>query len=399
MKKDIQMMIIPDVHGREFWKDALQAHSDVPVIFLGDYLDPYPDEKISDSVALGVLADILQLKKSRPDSVHLLLGNHDLAYIDGRIQCGRHRWLDEKEISRIFMGDLPCFDLAFEQRIGGKRFLFSHAGVSVGWLQQHRDIFGGMPICGELFDMMYKSPELRDCIIGALGDVSVARWGETKFGSMIWADVMEMMYTKMLLPGFVQVFGHSLQEVEPCCMKDRAYCLDCCRVFYIDSVGDIRAYDDDRVVGDDRYIFLDIDGVVTSGKSHYRFDPDCFERLGKIIDATDARIVITSSWKGQTVKQTCRYLTDGLDPYVGDHPFPFCDRIVGITRDWPVVDDEFTRGKEVDAYLKRHSCRSYVILDDILDFMPEQHDHLVSVHDSTGISDDDVRKAIDILLS
>lgn len=398
MKKDIQLLIVPDVHGRDFWKKPVLSHPDMPVVFLGDYLDQYGDEHISDDQAISIFKEIIALKRSRPESVHVLLGNHDMAYVDPRIGCGRHKWLDEYAIKCIYKDAEDCFDLAYDQFIGGKRFLFSHAGVSAGWVSLHKDIFHGMPMCAALFDQMYKMPELKDCMIDILGDVSIARWGEAKFGSMIWADVMEMMCSKMLIPGFVQVFGHSQQEFEPCCLKDHAYCLDCRKVFYIDSAGDVRDYDSDRIVGDDRYVFLDIDGTITSGKSHYKFDPECLDRLGKILDATDARIVITSSWKGQTVKETCRYLTDKLDPYVGDYPFPFCDRIVGVTRDWPVIDDEYTRGKEVDAYLKKHSCRSYVILDDVQDFMPEQDSHFVYVHDSTGISDSDVQKAIEILM-
>ena len=36
---DNDILIIPDVHGREFWKEA----KDYPgkIVFLGDYLDPY----------------------------------------------------------------------------------------------------------------------------------------------------------------------------------------------------------------------------------------------------------------------------------------------------------------------------------------------------------------------
>lgn len=398
MKKDIQLLIVPDVHGRDFWRKPVLSHPDMPVVFLGDYLDQYGEEHIHDDQAISIFKEIIALKRARPESVHVLLGNHDMAYVDPRIGCGRHKWLDEYAIKRIYKDADDCFDLAYDQLIGGKRFLFSHAGVSMGWLSLHKDIFSGMPMCAELFDLMYKSSELRDRMIDALTDVSMARWGQSKFGSMIWSDVQEMMLPQMQLPGFVQVFGHSKQEIEPCCLKDQAYCLDCRRVFYIDSAGDIRDYDSDRVVGQDRYIFLDIDGVVTSGRSHYFFDPECFERLGRILDATDARIIISSSWKGLTVKETIGHLTDTRDPYVAGHPFPFCDRIVGVTRDWCVMDDDFERGKEVDAYLKQHSCASYVILDDREDFLPEQLDHFVCIQDSIGISDDDVKKAMEILL-
>ena len=38
-----RILIIPDVHGRTFWRDAVEAAGEMPIVFLGDYLDPYPD--------------------------------------------------------------------------------------------------------------------------------------------------------------------------------------------------------------------------------------------------------------------------------------------------------------------------------------------------------------------
>ena len=44
--ENIHTLIIPDVHGRTFWKYAIQQYPiekypDIKIIFLGDYLDPY----------------------------------------------------------------------------------------------------------------------------------------------------------------------------------------------------------------------------------------------------------------------------------------------------------------------------------------------------------------------
>ena len=40
------MIIIPDVHGRSFWKEYVKGHEEEDIIFLGDYLDPYGYEGI-----------------------------------------------------------------------------------------------------------------------------------------------------------------------------------------------------------------------------------------------------------------------------------------------------------------------------------------------------------------
>ena len=34
------ILIIPDIHGRTFWKECIKCECD-EIIFLGDYLDPY----------------------------------------------------------------------------------------------------------------------------------------------------------------------------------------------------------------------------------------------------------------------------------------------------------------------------------------------------------------------
>lgn len=88
----MRYILIPDVHGRDFWRSAIEARRDDDmVIFLGDYVDPYPHERISNEVALQCLKDIIELKKSDPDHIVLLLGNHDLGYLVGRDFCSaRH---------------------------------------------------------------------------------------------------------------------------------------------------------------------------------------------------------------------------------------------------------------------------------------------------------------------
>ena len=50
MKKGI--LIIPDVHGRDFWKEAIERKDYEKAVFLGDYSDPYDIEGITDDVAI-----------------------------------------------------------------------------------------------------------------------------------------------------------------------------------------------------------------------------------------------------------------------------------------------------------------------------------------------------------
>ena len=54
-----KILIIPDVHGRQFWKKAVGSGDYDKVVFLGDYLDPYPDERIGELTAQHNFEDIL----------------------------------------------------------------------------------------------------------------------------------------------------------------------------------------------------------------------------------------------------------------------------------------------------------------------------------------------------
>ena len=69
-----KLLLIPDVHGRKFWKDAIEKHFDEcdKVIFLGDYLDAYPDEEITRKQEKDNFAEILKLKENNRITVIII---------------------------------------------------------------------------------------------------------------------------------------------------------------------------------------------------------------------------------------------------------------------------------------------------------------------------------------
>lgn len=151
-----------------------------------------------------------------------------------------------------------------------------------------------------------------------------------------------------------------------------------------------------------KLIFLDIDGVLDTYKSRYQLDPVLMERLGTLLAHTDAKIVVSSSWRSNDVASTVEFMTDSDNPSVGSHPFPFTDKVVGITPIlYSVIDGDIdrpaTRGEEIAAYLKAHPCDNYVILDDCDEMLRDQWPHLVLVNDEVGLTEADVEKAVGIL--
>ena len=230
-------IIIPDVDGRDFWRWAV-AHrkEEDSVIFLGDYLDPYEDEWIYWSDAYKGLLDIIELKRTNPDKVVLLLGNHDLHYLFPMVHGSRYNEYQAEKIRKTFMDNMDCFQMAAECEIDGKRYLFTHAGVNKVWAEKHADLFGPVEkITAETFnDLMFK-----DEFVEALGDISKLRWGSDPAGSMVWADVEEFEWREARLPNVIQVFGHTLQDNGPRVIDHSIYCLDCRRTFCLDASGEM----------------------------------------------------------------------------------------------------------------------------------------------------------------
>lgn len=142
-----------------------------------------------------------------------------------------------------------------------------------------------------------------------------------------------------------------------------------------------------------KYIFLDIDGVITTPSSGYCLDPEKMMLLGKLISLTDSWLVISSSWRAANVPDTILNLTDYDNQYVRDYPFMFTNRIVGIT---PHIQGG-CRGDEIKAYMKEKPCDAYIILDDESDILPEQMPFFVHTDGDDGITEDDVKKGMKIL--
>lgn len=227
---DSRLLIIPDVHGRLFWKEAVQTQEYDKVIFLGDYVDPYGEEGVSDPEAYRNFSDILRFKKEQKDRVVLLLGNHDLHYASNRFRvnaCGtRYNSALADVLQQLFMGYRSFFQLAY-QVCGDQRYLFTHAGVNTAWFHRHESLIQELE--ANRLNHLLDTQKGMD----ALAEVGTERGGDYPTGSMVWADVDEM---KMNTPfeGVYQVFGHSLSPDGPV-ITDHFACLDCRKSFILDQ--------------------------------------------------------------------------------------------------------------------------------------------------------------------
>ncbi|MCR4616806.1 MAG: hypothetical protein K5669_01325 [Lachnospiraceae bacterium] len=156
-----------------------------------------------------------------------------------------------------------------------------------------------------------------------------------------------------------------------------------------------------------KYIFMDVDGVLNNENTK-----DCnpsgytgvsmklVHNLAKIVKSTNAKIILTSDWKyGWSEIQSC--CDDDIIYLLGK--LKKCGlKIYNRTYDEKLEDCFYTdRGVGIRHFLE--SCEDvegYVIIDNhvFADFDNEQKAHFIHTDSKKGLTEDDVQKAIEILL-
>jgi hypothetical protein len=159
-------------------------------------------------------------------------------------------------------------------------------------------------------------------------------------------------------------------------------------------------------------LFLDMDGVCNDHVAHprtryCRTDPACVERLDRILIATDAEIVLTSSWR--YLVHSGQMTLVGLRNLLHTHWIDG-ERLIGITRRdisdlRPRSRAHTDRGPQITEWIvDRFGVDpfvwegSYVVLDD-LDLEIGNCGHpFVQTIGTVGLTDADADRAIAILL-
>jgi hypothetical protein len=158
-----------------------------------------------------------------------------------------------------------------------------------------------------------------------------------------------------------------------------------------------------------KIIFLDVDGVLNSWNwwderekldpehkhdDAFELDPKAIEVLKTIIDRTGAKIVVSSTWRFCYYNLLISLLKEVI-PYIeviGKTPRKDCDMCV--------------RGNEILKWLKDneavtgvpyHIYKNYLILDDDSDMLYWQKDNFIKTHYQTGLIEEYVDKAVEIL--
>jgi hypothetical protein len=163
----------------------------------------------------------------------------------------------------------------------------------------------------------------------------------------------------------------------------------------------------------DKYIFLDIDGVIATPENvkngTWALVDSKQVLLQDILKRTEAKIVLSSSWRKHTVEDTIQYMRE--------EGFWFADKIVGVTlRAYQFIERgthlSIPRGAEIKQWIDTHIHSDngknwvkkqigidyqYVILDDDNDMLTSQSEHFVRCDTMVGLTIENAARAIYIL--
>ena len=228
------MLVIPDIHGRSFWKEAVKGKESEEIIFLGDYLDPYTGrEDITKEDALENFKEIIEFKKAHPDNVILLIGNHDCTYAISKSICMcRTDMKNFKTIEKAFNDNRELFTFGIVKEIDGINYVFSHAGLHKVYAQL---VFGkrkapNVKVAIKKFNEAYQNNDME--VLKKLMFVSSYRGGWGPIGSIVWADVREWINSEEYKNTY-QIFGHT--GAKDCLITEKFAMLDCKRAFIFDN--------------------------------------------------------------------------------------------------------------------------------------------------------------------
>jgi hypothetical protein len=204
----MKIVVLGDIHGRLCWKDIIEKENPDKVVFLGDYVTTH--DGITVDQQLSNLENILKYKEDNFDKVILLRGNHDnqcLGYYWAK--CSGYNikleeYMSKDPFKERFL-ELTQWIYIYDD------FIFSHAGVSIIWLENEveRDYVN---------DSEEKSINLEVILnhinkmgpsesFGFIPDNYFDRSGTSSTQSLTWIRPNSLI--NYMIPGYNQVVGHT----------------------------------------------------------------------------------------------------------------------------------------------------------------------------------------------
>ena len=137
-----------------------------------------------------------------------------------------------------------------------------------------------------------------------------------------------------------------------------------------------------------KILFLDFDGVISTTRAYVAqeviedfydrwIDPVAVKLIAKICSGNNYEIVVTSTWR-KFGKETCVRALGRANIWLHDD---WC------TKDLWTTDSKVSRPQEIDDWLGRNECDSFLVIDDdSFDWTDEQRKCWIKTDQLNGIS-------------
>lgn len=246
------ILICPDIHCRSFYKPILNV-KDTPIIFMGDYMDPYWYEGTTDERGIENFKEIIDFAKNNAN-VTLLVGNHCESWIWSPMNFERTSYEHYDELHKLYRDNIELFHAC--KKIDN--VLFTHAGVSDGWVNSINNSFYWNENGEELenpsfiitednidsyinseFKKELKHEKARhhlwdSYLDSPIFDIGYARGGNASYGGPFWDDFRDEYWDPK---GWntIQIFSHTQREVTGSIgINGNGYCIDSRAIFEYD---------------------------------------------------------------------------------------------------------------------------------------------------------------------
>lgn len=196
--------VIPDLHSKQVWKKFIKDNPHIEKwVMLGDYCDDYPPT--SDKQIYDNLVEIIEFKKTNPDKVILLWGNHEAHYLHDDFGCSGFRASMKASLQNLLKDNQKLFQYAYQI----KNYLFTHAGLTthyIEYLKKH-----GVELTGPNYaDQINQIAQTHNFKL--LHVIGRSRGGWDEWGGVLWEDKSAFWGGRILPEDLHQIVGHSKVE-------------------------------------------------------------------------------------------------------------------------------------------------------------------------------------------
>jgi len=217
----MRIIVVGDIHGHKSWKDIINREKFDKVVFVGDYFDSH-SVKTEDQI--NNFLDIIQFKKSRPDDVILLVGNHDHHYFPsvGYTGTSGYQELGKFQIEYVIDINKEYLQMAYQV----DNVLFTHAGVGESFMDMTfgKDGWDKDNIANLLNELFIFKP--RTFVFNGRDS-----YGDDMGQTPIWIRPRSLMRDSQILKKhLIQVVGHthySQIDIQGKSTGGRYYFIDC----------------------------------------------------------------------------------------------------------------------------------------------------------------------------